>query len=75
VSISAHFASILALIPFPGVDSYYTNRYSAKDKPSTLTQGKPDFPGSSRLGIEPKTPTDLGGLQIPDVLVVRSCSR
>jgi hypothetical protein len=26
------------------------------EKPGTLTQGAPVFPGSSRLGIEPKTP-------------------
>ena len=25
-------------------------------EPGTLTQGAPVFPGSSRLGIEPKTP-------------------
>jgi len=26
------------------------------EEPGTLTQGAPVFPGSSRLGIEPKTP-------------------
>ena len=30
-----------------------------REEPGTLTQGAPVFPGSSRLGIEPKTP---GGL-------------
>jgi len=29
---------------------------SAHHQPCTLTQGAPVFPGSSRLGIEPKTP-------------------
>jgi len=27
-----------------------------REEPGTLTQGAPVFPGSSRLGIEPKTP-------------------
>jgi hypothetical protein len=27
-----------------------------REEPCTLTQGAPVFPGSSRLGIEPKTP-------------------
>jgi len=27
-----------------------------REEPSTLTQGATVFPGSSRLGIEPKTP-------------------
>jgi hypothetical protein len=27
-----------------------------REEPGTFTQGAPVFPGSSRLGIEPKTP-------------------
>ena len=27
-----------------------------REEPGTFTQGVPVFPGSSRLGIEPKTP-------------------
>jgi hypothetical protein len=34
-----------------------TNRMiGTHEEPCTLTQGAPVFPGSSRLGIEPKTP-------------------
>ena len=29
--------------------------YGTREEPGTLTQGAPVFPGSSRLGIEPKT--------------------
>ncbi len=32
------------------------SRTGTREEPSTLTQGAPVFPGSSRLGIEPKTP-------------------
>jgi hypothetical protein len=32
------------------------NRPGTREEPGTLTQGAPVFPGSSRLGIEPKTP-------------------
>jgi hypothetical protein len=31
-------------------------RSGTREEPGTLTQGAPVFPGSSRLGIEPKTP-------------------
>ena len=31
-------------------------RTGTREEPGTLTQGAPVFPGSSRLGIEPKTP-------------------
>ncbi len=31
-------------------------RRGTREEPGTLTQGAPVFPGSSRLGIEPKTP-------------------
>ena len=31
-------------------------RTVTREEPGTLTQGAPVFPGSSRLGIEPKTP-------------------
>ena len=31
-------------------------RAGTREEPGTLTQGAPVFPGSSRLGIEPKTP-------------------
>ena len=30
--------------------------HGTREEPGTLTQGAPVFPGSSRLGIEPKTP-------------------
>jgi hypothetical protein len=30
--------------------------HGTREEPSTLTQGTSLFPGSSRLGIEPKTP-------------------
>jgi hypothetical protein len=32
------------------------SRTGTREEPGTLTQGAPVFPGSSRLGIEPKTP-------------------
>ena len=35
-------------------------RSGTREEPGTLTQGAPVFPGSSRLGIEPKTPGWLG---------------
>ena len=37
---------------------YYCRTYynGTREEPGTLTQGAPVFPGSSRLGIEPKTP-------------------
>jgi hypothetical protein len=36
------------------------------EEPCTLTQGAPVFPGSSRLGIEPKTlPATLAGWLVP----------
>ena len=31
-------------------------RAGTREEPGTLTQGAPVFPGSSRLGIKPKTP-------------------
>ena len=31
-------------------------RTGTREEPGTLTKGAPVFPGSSRLGIEPKTP-------------------
>jgi hypothetical protein len=34
----------------------YDRRRGTREEPGTLTQGAPVFPGSSRLGIEPKTP-------------------
>jgi hypothetical protein len=37
-----------------------------REEPGTLTQGAPVFPGSSRLGIEPKTPGWLVQAQPPD---------
>ena len=33
-----------------------SSRTGTREEPGTLTQGAPVFPGSSRLGIEPKTP-------------------
>jgi len=37
------------------------------EEPCTLTQGAPVFPGSSRLGIEPKTPpATLAGWLVQD---------
>ncbi len=33
-----------------------TRHAGTREEPGTLTQGAPVFPGSSRLGIEPKTP-------------------
>ena len=42
------------------------------EEPGTLTQGAPVFPGSSRLGIEPKTPGCVC-LLLQDLL--QSCSR
>ena len=36
-----------------------------REEPGTLTQGAPVFPGSSRLGIEPKTPGWLVQVQPP----------
>ena len=36
-----------------------------REEPGTLTQGAPVFPGSSRLGIEPKTPGWLVQAQPP----------
>jgi hypothetical protein len=35
---------------------YEGRRTGTREEPGTLTQGAPVFPGSSRLGIEPKTP-------------------
>ncbi len=35
---------------------YEGRRAGTREEPGTLTQGAPVFPGSSRLGIEPKTP-------------------
>ena len=35
---------------------YKAVRGGTREEPGTLTQGAPVFPGSSRLGIEPKTP-------------------
>jgi len=35
-----------------------------REEPGTITQGAPVFPGSSRLGIEPKTP--LAGWLVQD---------
>ncbi len=35
---------------------YYCRTFGTREEPGTLTQGAPVFPGSSRLGIEPKTP-------------------
>ena len=54
-----------------------------REEPGTLTQGAPVFPGSSRLGIEPKTPgwlvqdptTSPSGDLIPTALVVREDSK
>ncbi len=34
----------------------WSSRTGTREEPGTLTQGAPVFPGSSRLGIEPKTP-------------------
>ena len=31
-------------------------KLGTREEPGTVTQGAPVFPGSSRLGIEPKTP-------------------
>jgi hypothetical protein len=36
-----------------------------REEPGTLIQGAPVFPGSSRLGIEPKTPGWLVQAQPP----------
>ena len=36
-------------------DMCYERRAETHEEPGTLTQGAPVFPGSSRLGIEPKT--------------------
>jgi hypothetical protein len=36
--------------------TYYKAVRGTREEPGTLTQGAPVFPGSSRLGIEPKTP-------------------
>ncbi len=38
--------------PHPGLEDWA----GTSEEPGTLTQGVPVFPGSSRLGIEPKTP-------------------
>ena len=35
---------------------YEIRRAGTREEPGTSTQGAPVFPGSSRLGIEPKTP-------------------
>jgi hypothetical protein len=35
---------------------YYCSTYGTREEPGTLIQGAPVFPGSSRWGIEPKTP-------------------
>ena len=41
------------------------SRTGTLEEPGTLTQGAPVFPGSSRLGIEPKTPGWLVQVQDP----------
>jgi hypothetical protein len=41
--------------PMP-VDEAAHHALGTREKPGTFTQGAPVFPGSSRLGIEPKTP-------------------
>jgi hypothetical protein len=38
------------------VDESAHHALGTREEPGTLTQGAPVFPGSSRLGIEPKTP-------------------
>jgi len=38
------------------VDIEVDQERGTREEPGTLTQGAPVFPGSSRLGIEPKTP-------------------
>ena len=38
------------------VDESAHHALGTLEEPGTLTQGAPVFPGSSRLGIEPKTP-------------------
>jgi hypothetical protein len=38
------------------VEDMCYERRGTREEPGTLTQGAPVFPGSSRLGIEPKTP-------------------
>jgi hypothetical protein len=42
--------------PRPVWMSLLITHYGTLEEPGTLTQGAPVFPGSSRLGIEPKTP-------------------
>ena len=37
----------------------YHQRDGTREEPGTFTQGASVFPGSSRLGIEPKTPGSL----------------
>jgi hypothetical protein len=56
-------AEIKDQAPAPGLISQVVpNLYIAaplagtREEPGTLTQGAPVFPGSSRLGSEPKTP-------------------
>jgi len=44
---------------------YKAVRVGTREEPGTLTQGAPVFPGSSRLGIEPKTPGWLVQAQPP----------
>jgi hypothetical protein len=51
---------------------YYCRTYykavrvgGTREEPGTLIQGAPVFPGSSRLGIEPKTPGWLVQAQPP----------
>ena len=44
------------------VDESAHHALGTLEEPGTLTQGAPVFPGSSRLGIEPKTP----GWLVPD---------
>jgi hypothetical protein len=39
--------------------------HGTREEPGTLIQGAPVFPGSSRLGIEPKTPGWLVQAQPP----------
>ena len=42
--------------PRPVWISALITHFGTREEPGTLTQGAPVFPGSSRLGIEPKTP-------------------
>ena len=67
-------------------DMCYERRAETHEEPGTLTQGAPVFPGSSRLGIEPKTqgwlvqdPTDspsawLGSGGVGEPVVCRKSS-